>query len=89
MGKRLKTDDGKVLMQEEQLKTIMGMLPFLIPLFVIQLALMVIALVDLFKRENMTSNTRLVWAFVIILINVIGPVVYLIAGRKDKPIDGD
>jgi len=76
-------------MQEEQLKTIMGMLPFLIPLFVIQLALMVIALVDLFKRENMTSNTRLVWAFVIILINVIGPVVYLIAGRKDKPIDGD
>ena len=76
-------------MQEEQLKTIMGMLPFLIPLFVIQLALMVIALVDLFKRENMTSNTRLVWAFVIILINVIGPVVYLIAGRKDKPVDGD
>ena len=76
-------------MQEEQLKTIMGMLPFLIPLFVIQVALMVIALVDLFKRENMTSNTRLVWAFVIILINVIGPVVYLIAGRKDKPIDGD
>ena len=89
MGKRLKTDDGKVLMQEEQLKTIMGMLPFLIPLFVIQLALMVIALVDLFKRENMTSNTRLVWAFVIILINVIGPIVYLIAGRKDKPVDGD
>jgi hypothetical protein len=89
MGKRLKTDDRKVLMQEEQLKTIMGMLPFLIPLFVIQLALMVIALVDLFKRENMTSNTRLVWAFVIILINVIGPVVYLIAGRKDKPVDGD
>ena len=76
-------------MQEEQLKTIMGMLPFLIPLFVIQVALMVIALVDLFKRENMTSNTRLVWAFVIILINVIGPIVYLIAGRKDKPVDSD
>ena len=76
-------------MQEEQLKTIMGMLPFLIPLFLIQVALMVIALVDLFKRENMTSNTRLIWAFVIILINVIGPIVYLIAGRKDKPVDSD
>ena len=76
-------------MTHEQLKTIMGMLPFLIPLFLIQVALMVIALVDLFKRENMTSNTRLVWAFVIILINVIGPIVYLIAGRKDKPIDSD
>jgi hypothetical protein len=76
-------------MQEEQLKTIMGMLPFLIPLFVIQLALMVIALVDLFKRENMKTNTRLVWVFVIILINVIGPIVYLLAGRKDKPVDSD
>ena len=76
-------------MQEEQLKTIMGMLPFLIPLFLIQVALMVIALVDLFKRENMKTNTRLVWVFVIILINVIGPIVYLLAGRKDKPIDGD
>ena len=65
------------------------MLPFLIPLFLIQVALMVITLVDLFKRENMTSNTRLVWAFVIILINVIGPIVYLIAGRKDNPVDSD
>jgi len=83
------TELRKELMQEEQLKTIMDMLPFLIPLFVIQLALMVIALVDLFKRENMKTNTRLVWVFVIILINVIGPIVYLLAGRKDKPVDSD
>ena len=74
---------------QEQLKTITDMLPFLIPLFVIQLALMVIALVDLFKREGMKSNTRLIWVFVIILINIIGPIIYLSAGRKDKPIDGD
>ena len=73
----------------EQLKTLIGMLPFLIPLMVIELALMVIALVDLFKRENMKSNTRLVWVFVIILINIIGPIIYLIAGRKDRPIDSD
>jgi hypothetical protein len=76
-------------MTQEQLQTITGMLPFLIPLFVIQLALMVIALVDLFKRETMKTNTRLVWVFVIILINVIGPIVYLLAGRKDKPVDSD
>ena len=73
----------------DQLKTITDMLPFLIPLFLIQLALMVIALVDLFKRENMKSNTRLIWVFVIILINVIGPIAYLLFGRKDKPVDSD
>jgi heme/copper-type cytochrome/quinol oxidase subunit 4 len=73
----------------QELKTIQNMLPFLIPLAVLQLALMVIALIDLFKRENMKSNTRLIWVFVIILINTIGPIVYLLAGRKDKPIDSD
>ena len=74
---------------QEQLKTITDMLPFLIPLFILQLALMVIALIDLFKREGMKSNTRLIWVFVIILINVFGPIAYLVFGRKDKPIDGD
>ncbi len=73
----------------DALKTITNMLPFLIPLMVIELALMVIALIDLFKRENMKSSTRLIWVFVIILINTIGPIVYLLAGRKDKPIDSD
>ena len=76
-------------MTQEQLKTIIGMLPFLIPLAVIELALMVIALVDLFKRENMSSNTRLVWVFVIVIVSTIGPIIYLIFGRKDKPIDSD
>jgi hypothetical protein len=74
---------------QEQLKTITDMLPFLIPLFIIQLALIVIALIDLFKREGMKSNTRLIWVFVIILINIFGPIAYLVFGRKDKPIDGD
>jgi Phospholipase_D-nuclease N-terminal len=73
----------------QELKTITNMLPLLIPLAIIQLALMIIALIDLFKREGMKSSTRLIWVFVIILINTIGPIVYLIAGRKDKPIDGD
>jgi heme/copper-type cytochrome/quinol oxidase subunit 4 len=76
-------------MQSDQLKTIIDMLPFLIPLFLIQVVLIVIALLDLFKRENMKSNTRLIWVFVIILINIIGPIVYLAAGRKDKPVDSD
>jgi Phospholipase_D-nuclease N-terminal len=73
----------------QEFHTIVSMLPFLIPLYVIQLALMIIALIDLFKREDMKSSTRLIWVFVIILINTIGPIVYLLAGRKDKPIDGD
>ena len=69
--------------------TIANMLPFLIPLGVLGMALIIIALIDLFKRENMNKNTRLIWIFVIILIGTIGPLAYLLFGRKDKPIDGD
>jgi hypothetical protein len=74
---------------QEQLKVLQNALPFLIPLFLIQIALIVIALIDLFKRENMKSSTRVMWLFVIILVNIIGPIIYLFAGRKDKPIDSD
>jgi hypothetical protein len=74
---------------QEQLKVLQNALPFLIPLFLIQIALIVIALIDLFKRENMKSSTRVIWLFVILLVNIIGPIIYLFAGRKDKPIDSD
>jgi hypothetical protein len=74
---------------QENLKVLQDALPFLIPLFLIQIALMVIAIVDLFKRENMKSSTRVIWLLVIILVNIIGPSIYLFAGRKDKPVDSD
>ena len=76
-------------MQEEQLKTISGLLPFLIPLFIIEITLIVIALIDLFKRENMKNSTRVIWVLIIVLINLIGPIAYLLFGRKDKPVDSD
>lgn len=71
----------------EELQIIRDMLPFLIPLLIIQLVLLVIALLDLLKRQNMPGNTRLIWLIVIIFVNIFGPVIYLIFGRKDRPDD--
>jgi uncharacterized membrane protein YozB (DUF420 family) len=65
------------------------MLPFLIPLFVLEVALMVIALVDLVKRERVRGNNKVVWALVIIFISIIGPIVYLLLGRVESTVDGD
>lgn len=56
---------------------------FVLPLALIQLALMVIALVDLIKRPRVKGGSKLLWALVIILINIIGPIVYLILGREE------
>jgi hypothetical protein len=58
------------------------LLPLLIPIVLIELALMVIALVDLIRRER-TKGPKWVWALVVVLINIIGPIVYLLFGRED------
>jgi hypothetical protein len=58
------------------------LLPLLIPIVLIELALMVVALVDLIRRER-TKGPKWVWALVVVLINIIGPIVYLLFGRED------
>lgn len=58
-------------------------LPLLIPVILIELALLITALVDLVRREQ-TRGPKWAWALVIVLINFIGPIVYFVAGRKDE-----
>ena len=57
-------------------------LPFIIPLVLLQLILMIVALVDLIRREK-TRGPKWVWAIVIILGELIGPIIYLIFGREE------
>jgi len=71
------------------LSQVLDMLPFLVPLIIIELALMVIALIDVIKRERVTGNNKVVWILVIALVGVIGPIIYLIFGRKESAIDGN
>lgn len=56
----------------------------IIPLVLIQLGLMIFALVDMVKRDKVKGGNKVVWALVIVLINIIGPIVYLIFGREDE-----
>jgi hypothetical protein len=59
-------------------------LPLLIPVFAIQLALIVFGLKDLFKADRrVKGGNKGVWAFVIIFINFIGPLAYFFVGRED------
>jgi len=51
------------------------------PLVVIQLVLLVAALIDLIRIRS-TNGPKWVWALVIVFINIIGPILYFIFGRK-------
>lgn len=62
-----------------------SLLLILLPLVVIELGLVVFSLVDLFKPERrVIGDNKLVWALIIVLVGTIGPIVYLLAGRKQN-----
>ena len=74
---------------EDDIILVSDMLPFLIPLIIVEIALLVFALFDLLKREYYKTDVKIVWAIVIVIFGIIGPVVYFIFGRKERPIDSD
>ena len=59
-------------------------IPLLIPLLIIEIALLIIALVDLIRREQVKYFPKWVWAVIILVINFIGPIAYLIVGREES-----
>ena len=73
----------------EELNLVKGMLPLLIPVVLVEVTLLIIALIDLVKREHVRGGNKIVWALVIVFISMIGPIVYLIVGRQEKPGDRD
>ncbi|KAA0546301.1 PLDc_N domain-containing protein [Bacillus sp. BGMRC 2118] len=52
------------------------------PILVLQLILMITALVSCI-REEITNGPRWMWILVIIFINLIGPVLYFVIGRRN------
>ena len=58
-------------------------LPFLIPILILQLILLVVALLDLVRRER-TRGPKWVWVLVILLVSLFGPILYFVLGRQDE-----
>lgn len=57
----------------------------LAPLVVIEVGLVIFALVDLGRADRrVLGDNKLAWALVILLIGTVGPIVYLLAGRKQQ-----
>ena len=56
----------------------------LAPIVLIQLGLMIVALIDLEREERRVRGGRkVVWALVIVFVNIIGPILYFTVGREE------
>lgn len=53
------------------------------PVIVLQLILMVVAVIDLIRIKS-TNGPKWVWLLVVLLINIIGPIIYFIFGRRQN-----
>jgi hypothetical protein len=61
---------------------ILEFLPFIIPIVILQLVLVIAALIDLLRRER-TRGPKWIWLLVILFANFIGPIVYFMLGREE------
>ncbi|MGN4447538.1 PLD nuclease N-terminal domain-containing protein [Bacillus cereus group sp. MYBK79-1] len=61
---------------------IMAFLPIILPVIVVGALLVSIALIDLYRNRKTRKNV-LVWSLIIIFVNVLGPILYFVIGRKD------
>ena len=59
------------------------LIQILVPVLILQLILMATALVSCLKQKE-TNGPKWLWIIVIIFLNIIGPILYFIFGRKER-----
>lgn len=57
-------------------------LPFLIPLILIQVALLTAALLDL-RKQPRTRGPKWLWVILILFVQMLGPIAYFVFGREE------
>jgi len=61
---------------------LMKYLPLLVPILLVQVGLMIYCLVDLSRRAQ-TRGPKWLWAVVIVVGQLWGPILYLFVGRNE------
>lgn len=66
------------------MENLMEMLPFLIPLVLVELILLIMALRHILTHDNYKTGNRVLWLVVVIVgMNFVGPILYFILGKED------
>jgi hypothetical protein len=59
-------------------------LPFLIPLVIAQLTLAITALIHILRHPHVRFGNKVMWIFVVMFIQFIGPALYFAIGRGEE-----
>lgn len=51
------------------------------PILIIEAILLIVSLIDLARNDN-TNGPKWLWVIIILFMNIIGPILYFIIGRR-------
>jgi len=64
--------------------TLEDALPFIVPLVILQVALVIFALYDLTRPDRrVRGDNKLLWGLIIVLGEIVGSLIYFLVGRED------
>ncbi len=66
------------------MKILLDNLPILIPLIGAQVTFGVIALIHVMRHPHYRFGNKIMWAFIVMLVNIFGPIIYFVFGRGDE-----
>ena len=69
---------------EDIMKELMEYLPFLIPIILVELALMLTALIHVLKHPKYRFGNRVLWIVIVVALQIIGPILYFTVGRGEE-----
>ncbi|MDY2662040.1 MAG: PLD nuclease N-terminal domain-containing protein [Bariatricus massiliensis] len=58
--------------------------PVLLPVIAVELTLAITALVHVIRHPHYKFGNKVVWIFVVLFIQLIGPIVYFLFGRGEE-----
>jgi hypothetical protein len=70
--------------REVFMNEIIEYLPFVIPIFIVELGLMVVALVHLLKHKRFRFGNQIMWILIVVFLQIIGPILYFTIGRGEE-----
>ena len=58
--------------------------PFLVPVVIVELALAITAFVHVLRHPNYRFGNKMMWALIVLIVQIIGPIVYFVFGRGEE-----
>ena len=62
---------------------------FAIPLIIIHFSLAGYSLRNLIRSKTKTRQTKIGWTFIVLILNLIGPLLYIFFGREKFNVDNE